>query len=497
MSLAAKHLEPFDLRARLQEAVLTPIKSMRRNYLPLLMVYFAYGALGLTAIAESFWVKKALSLSAVELSSLAVWLALPWAAKMVFGELVDTVPIRGSQRRAYIFIGASMIAFAFVLLAAAAGGWLPWIKPDRLYVIASMISVIGVVLQDVVADAMTTEVVATHRDDGTPRPRAEVEHDLAMVQILGRLAIALGTVLVAGVSGWLASFLAPSTVFLMGLVVPVISVTGAVLVRLTPSEQRPTDWTILGGGLALAAFVAAIGLADVPGAQEITFVVSMAVVLAMLKRVTAEVDPDVRRRIAYAALIIFFFRAYPHIGEGYRWFTIDKLGFDEAFYGWLQQAGAIVTLVVAWLASSALTRYRMTTVLMAFTLIGFVLNLPGVLLVYEGHLWTERVFGFGARTIALVDTAAASPLDALGMVPLLTLVAFYAPPKQRATWFALMASFMNLALVAGELLTRYLNLIFVVERGNYQNLPALTVWVTLLALIIPLVAILLWRRRVE
>ena len=496
MSIAAE-LTTTRIAAHLRASVMTPISAMRLAYLPLLMVYFAYGALGLTAVAESFWVKKALSLSATELSSLAVWLALPWAAKMVFGELVDTVPILGSQRRGYIFIGASLIALSFVLLAAAAGGWFPGMKPDRLYVIASLIGVVGIVLQDVVADAMTTEVVATANADGTARPRGEVEHDLAMVQILGRLAISLATVLVAGLSGWLAAIYDASTVYLCGLIVPIISVSGALLVRLSPPEGRPIDWRILGGGLTLAAFVAAIGIFDVPFNQEITFVVSMVVVIMMLARVTAGIDPQVRSRIGYAALIIFMFRAYPHIGEGYRWFTIDVLGFDEAFYGWLQQIGAIVTLVVAWVLSDAITRYRMTSVLMAFTLIGFVLNLPGILLVFEGHNWTLRTLGVGARSIALIDTAAASPLDQLGMVPLLTLVAFYAPIRKRAVWFALMASFMNLALVASELMTKYLNMIFVVERGNYQHLPALTVTVTLLALVMPLAAILTLRRHVN
>ena len=493
----ATDLTTARLTARLRATVMTPISAMRWAYLPLLMVYFAYGALGLTAVAESFWIKKALTLSATELSSLAVWLGMPWAAKMVFGELVDTVAIRGSQRRAYIFIGAGLIALAFLLLAATSGGWITFIKADRLYVIASLVSVIGVVLQDVVADTMTTEVVATTAADGTARPRAEIEHDLAMVQILGRLAASLATVLVAGLSGWLAAVLEPSTIYLLGLVVPLISVSGALLVRLVPQERRPIDWTILGGGLALAAFVTAIGIADVPGSQEITFVVSMAVVITMLARVTTSIDPATRQRIGYAALIIFMFRAYPHIGEGYRWFTIDVLGFDETFYGWLQQVGAIVTLVVAWVLSDAITRYRMTTVLLAFTLIGFVLNLPGILLVYGGHAWTARVLGVGAKSIAIIDTAAASPLDALGMVPLLTLVALYAPARQRATWFALMTSFMNLALVAGELMTKYLNMIFVVERGNYKNLPALTVVVTALALIMPLAAIIGLRRRVD
>ncbi len=50
------------------------------------------------------------------------------------------------------------------------------------------------------------------------------------------------------------------------------------------------------------------------------------------------------------------------------------------------------------------------------------------------------------------------------MVPLLTLVAYYAPPGHRATWFALMASLMNLALVAGQLQTKYLNDIYVIQR---------------------------------
>ena len=55
------------------------------------MVYFAYGATGLVGIAQSFWIKKELTLTPVELAALGVWLSIPWTVKMVFGELVDTV----------------------------------------------------------------------------------------------------------------------------------------------------------------------------------------------------------------------------------------------------------------------------------------------------------------------------------------------------------------------------------------------------------------------
>ena len=41
---------PSYLRERLATALLNPIRAFRPRYLPLLMVYFAYGALGLIAV---------------------------------------------------------------------------------------------------------------------------------------------------------------------------------------------------------------------------------------------------------------------------------------------------------------------------------------------------------------------------------------------------------------------------------------------------------------
>ncbi|MDX2205153.1 MAG: hypothetical protein NW223_20560 [Hyphomicrobiaceae bacterium] len=484
-------------RARLEAALLAPVRAMRREYLPLLMVYFAYGALGLTAVAESFWIKRDLSWSPADLASLGVWLTLPWTIKMVFGELVDTVAIAGSQRRAYVFIGAGLIALSMVLLAAAAGKWITALRVDQLYVIASLLSVTGVVLQDVVADAMSTEVVPRRSPDGSPRSQADIDHDLGMVQVLGRLALSFGIFAVAGVSGWLAQYVSYETVFLCGLAVPVISVSGALLVRLETSERRPTDWRILGGGIAFGALVMLLALSGLPFNQEIVFVVSVGVVIWMLRRVVHEIDGQTRLRIAFAAAIIFAFRATPTVGEGYRWFTIDVLGFNESFYGTLQQMGAAISLLGAWLLSDFITRRPVSQVLLWLTVVGAVLSLPTIGLSLRVDLWTERVFGFGAHTIAIVDSAAASPLDQLSMIPLLTLVAIYAPSGHRATWFALMASLLNLALVAGTLQTKYLNLLFPVARGDYANLPAITMAAVAIGLVVPLTAILVFGRRLR
>ncbi len=481
-------------QARIEAALVTPVKAFRPAYLPLLMVYFAYGALGITAVADSFWVKRALTLTPEDLAALAVWLTLPWTIKMVFGELVDAVPLLGSQRRAYVFLGAGLVATGLVLLAGAAGGWITFAAPDSIYVLASLLTVTGVVLQDVVADAMSTEVVARENPDGTPREKAVVDRELGMVQVLGRLALSLGIFSVAWLAGYLAQVFSYETVFLIGLVVPLISVTGALLVRLETSAPRPIDWRLLAGGLVFGIVVTLLGVAGVPLNQEIIFVVSMTVIVLMLRRVTAGSDGETRQRIFYAAVVIFAFRASPSTGAGYQWFTIDRLGFDEAFFGVLQQIGAGIGLVAAWLLSDSITRQPVARVMLWLTILGAVLAVPNLILVHEAHHWTEQVLGMGARQIAILDAAAQSPLLHVSMIPMLTLIAIYAPPGHRATWFALMASLMNLALVAGQLFTKYLNMIFRIDRGVYDALPALTWSAVILGLVVPLVVILRYGR---
>ena len=85
---------------------------------------------------------------------------------------------------------------------------------------------------------------------------------------------------------------------------------------------------------------------------------------------------------------------------------------------------------------------------------------------------------------------------ARGTAPLLTLIAFYAPAGHRATWFALMASLMNLALAAGALQTKYLNQIFAVQRGDYAELGGLLIAALTISFVLPIGVILLLGRRV-
>jgi hypothetical protein len=85
-----------------------------------------------------------------------------------------------------------------------------------------------------------------------------------------------------------------------------------------------------------------------------------------------------------------------------------------------------------------------------------------------------------------------SPLGQVAMVPMLAWIAKEAPKNRKATYFAVMAAFTNLALSASHLGTQYLNDAFVVERGQYDELGMLMITVAFLGLILPFIAVLLF-----
>jgi hypothetical protein len=494
---------PADTASRRRgTGLLAPLRALSLRTAPPLLVYLVAGASGFASIAETFWVRERLGLSAADLLALSAWLTVPWTLKMVFGHLVDTVPVFGSRRRVYVLGGALLHAAAFLALAAAAAGRTGPVPAEAVYVAASLAAVVGLVIQDSVADALTTEVVDRTGPDGAPRDPAAVQAELGDVQVLGRVATMGGAFAVAGAGGWAAQALAVETVFLIAAAIPLPSVVAAALLRedgaATGSEApvRP-DPRMLGGGAAFAAALLALGVFDPPFAPEIGLMLSLGVLLWLLRLTVAEVPPDTRRAMAAAAAVIFAFRAAPPPGPGLQWWQMDVLGYDQAFFGVLAQLGTGFAIAGSLLLGGRIVRWPLGAVLAWLAVLGAAMTLPTIGMLFGLHRWTEAAFGFGARTVGLVDTVLSAPLAQLGMIPMLTLIALHAPPGRQATWFALVASLMNLALQAGAVLSRGLNALFPVERGEYAQLPALVVSATLAGVALTLGAVALLGRRMR
>ena len=187
---------------------------------------------------------------------------------------------------------------------------------------------------------------------------------------------------------------------------------------------------------------------------------------------------------------------------------IDELGFDQQFMAILSLISSVLTLFGMFIFRRFMAERSIAYVIVFLTIASTILYIPIVGMFYGLHQWTAAITGgiVDARFIALADTALESPLGQIAMIPMLAWIANSAPGHLKATFFAVMASFTNLALSASQLGTEYLNRLFTVsrevkERGteiittpaNYSELGWLMLSAMMLGFLVPIAAVLLIR----
>jgi hypothetical protein len=273
-----------------------------------------------------------------------------------------------------------------------------------------------------------------------------------------------------------------------------------------PAQVTRPNWWILGGSLVFVVFTLGMGLTDVPYNQEIIFIGSMAIVLFLMTRLMRDLEAEARLQLLGTALIIFVFRAMPTPGPGQTWWMIDELAFDQQFLSVLSLIGSTLALLGLFIFRRFMAEHSIARIVVFLTLLSSLFYLPIIGMYFGLHQWTAAVTGgiVDARFIAVVDTALESPLGQVAMVPMLAWIANSAPDNLKATFFAVMASFSNLALSAGQLGTKYLNQLFLVTRevrdpasgvvsipADYGQLGDLMITALLIGLTLPLAAVAL------
>ena len=513
-------------------------RQFRWSYLPPLMIYVAAGVSGLTGIVGIFFIKDYLNLSAAFLAGLGFWAGIPWALKMPLGHLVDLI---WSRKNYLVFVGAGLIALSIIImygLIIHTETMVSVFKVETWFIISALLAPVGFVVQDVVADAMTVEAVPSTDDQGIKYSDQKIKIMHTTMQTLGRFAIIGGFVLVALVNVFMfagVSALSESEkieiygrIYLYALIIPVVSVSGVFLAmylkkrrleqliksgvgdeelnRLTTEFEVTTEpnWWILGGSLVFVIFTLGVGILKVPFAQEIVFLGSTLIILFLMKKLITELPEKSRFMIVGTAIIIFVFRAMPGPGPGLSWFEIDVLNFDQQFFSTLSLIASVLTLVGIVIFRPFMAKNSIAKIIVVLSIVGSILFLPSVGMYYGFHNWTSSLTNglVDARFIAIVNTALESPLGQVSMIPLLAWIAKNAPAHLKATFFAIFASFTNLALSANALGSKYLNEIFVVTRAvkdkvtnvilstaDYSELGIILISVTLLTLLVPILAV--------
>ena len=264
------------------------------------------------------------------------------------------------------------------------------------------------------------------------------------------------------------------------------------------------NWWILGGSLVFVILTLGVGILKVPFAQEIVFIGSMLIILFLMKKLIIELPESSRFIVVGTAIIIFVFRAMPGPGPGLGWFEIDVLDFDQQFFSLLSLIASALTLVGIVIFRPFMAKNSIAKIIVILSIVGSILFLPSVGMYYGFHNWTSSLTNgvVDARFIAIVNTALESPLGQVSMIPLLAWIAKNAPAHLKATFFAIFASFTNLALSANALGTKYLNEIFIITRAvkdkvsdailstaDYSELGLLLIIVTVMTLCIPIVTV--------
>lgn len=544
--------------------IVTLLRSMRISYLPPLMVYMAAGVSGLTAVVASFYVKGYLGLTPEFLASLGFWAGIPWALKMPMGHLVD---LMWRFKSWLIVLGASLIALSLLIMFFLISNPVMMSTYASLsfwYVLSSVLSPIGYVVQDVVADAMTVEAVPLVDVNGNEFSEVELKSMNTTMQALGRIAIMFGGILVSLMNVYYmdgvgelpaeAKIAAYAFMYKMALAIPVISLLGifvawmirkrdisqmvktgidkvSAIALLARAVERPKiNWWILGGGAIFVMFTVGIGMFDVffgervaegkplfwlipilvNYGQEIIFVGSMTIVIFLMSKLLKVLSEESRRVLIATAIIIFVFRALPSPGAGSSWWMMDVLKFDEHFMSILSVIGSSLGLVGIFAFRGFMAKKSIAYICGFLTVFSTLLSLPIIGMYWGLHEWTSMHTGgiVDARFISIIDTAIESPLGQVAMIPMLAWIAQSAPQQLKATFFAVMASFTNLALSLSSLGTKYLNQIFVVkqevldmtthavkESADYSQLGSLFIVSTVIGLTLPFLAIWIFGRR--
>jgi len=511
-------------------------REMRLSYLPPLMVYVAAGVSSLTGIVGTFFVKDYLNLSAAFLATLSFWVVIPWSLKMGLGHIVDLL---WRFKSALLCLGAALIAASLLIMVGLVSNreaMAALLSVDAWYVLSTLLAPIGYVLQDTVADAMTVEAVPHVDEQGQPIHPERLKLMHTTMQTLGRVGIIAGSVFVALINLYAFAGVEHLTeaekliryaqVYTLALIIPLVSLAGAavatwlhlrdkrnLIAQGFTSEQAQAvltshielvspNWTILLGSLFFVFFTVTVALSKIPFVQEIIFVGSMTIIIFLMTRLTRDLEPQQRSTLVGTAIVIFMFRAIPTPGPGVTWWFIDELHFDEYFFSILSLIGNVLSLFGMFIFRRFMAEKSIVYVVGTLTILGTLLALPMLGVAYGLHHWTAAHTGgiVNAHFIALVDTALESPLGQVAMIPMLAWIARSAPDNLKATYFAVMASFTNLALSLSQLGTKYINQVFEITRAtktattqiaaNYTELGPLLMTTICLGFVLPFLAII-------
>lgn len=395
----------------------------------ILAVYFVQGALSISRLAISFFLKDDLGLSPAETAALVGLCTLPWLIKPLYGFLTDALPLFGYRRRSYL-IGAGLVGVASWLSLAS------FVNSAFSALVASIGASLSVAVSDVVVDSLVVERVRP-----LPAERS------AALQSLCWGASAVGGLLSAYFSGSLLETLGPREIFALTAFLPL----GTTLLAGLITEQR----TVLTGVSEFAR-------------------VAKQRSLALWKALS---NPAVYLPAAF----IFAWQATPCPESALFFFQTNVLHFGPEFLGRVRLVSSAAALVGLWIYRTYLRSVDLKTFMLWCTFVSVPLSMTQVILVTRANV----ALGISDQLFALTDSAVLTALGQVAFMPTLVLAARLCPPGVEGTLFAALMSIYNASGTTSHELGAILTHGLGITETNFDNLWVL-VTVCSLSYLLPL-----------
>lgn len=384
----------------LQTNVLQGVALTPTTY-SIMVVYFVQGALGLAALARTYFLKDQLGLAPAEQAALMGVSTLPWVIKPVYGFLTDGLPIFGLRRKPYLVIGGLLGASAWAALATV-------VETPLQAVVAATTASLGVAMSDVVVDSL---VVEQARDDESASSGS--------LQSLCWTCQASGGLASAYLSGSLLETMRPQQVFGITALLPLL----VALIAVQLDEKRVTR---LEGGEAGGAV------------QE------------FVQRTRAQGgllwDTVKQKQVWLPALFIFLWQATPSCGDAFFYFITEDLGIGPEFLGRIKVGTSLASIFGIWCYRTFLQQVPIKVILKWTAVASVAAGLSQLLLVT--HL--NRDLGIPDTLFTFGDDLVLTVFGQLAFMPLLVLAASLCPPGVEGTLFALLMSTFNAGGIVGQ-----------------------------------------------
>lgn len=393
----------------------------------ILTVYFVQGALGISRLAVSFFMKDDLGLSPAESAALSGAAMLPWLIKPLYGFLSDSLPIFGYRRRSYLIAAGALGATAWLCMSTVVDSALG-------ILFATVTTSLSVAVSDVVADSIVVEKVR-----GLPDERS------GALQSLCWGTSAIGGLMSAYFSGSLLDTIGSREIFALTAVLPLATTFLAGLIQ----EKRVPQTT-------MSSFF--------PIAKQRT-----------LSLWSALRNPSVYLPIVF----IFAWQATPSPESALFFFTTNELHFGPEFLGRVRLVSSGAALLGLWMYRTYLRTVDLKTFFFWATLLSVPLSLTQVLLVTRANVY----LGISDQLFALSDSAVLTALGQVAFMPTLVLAARLCPPGVEGTLFAAIMSIYNSSGAVSSELGALLTSALGVNDSNYDNLWLLVLLCSLSSLL--------------